>query len=240
MNRDDDFEEPFGRPPDDGQVDPVPPIGPEPGGRRRRPRPIERPFGRLGSLPTPTPTRPLPPLKVPQASLNRNIPSYPAWEKPPSLYNYPRLRGHEEHRPMRPILYSVIGVVLLLAAFVLLPSLLGHPNTAPTASHSATPAASHSIHSSTPSHGVVASASGGTPAPLVSYTQYKVVAGDSVAKIAARFHLHQWELLLANPNLADNPALLQLGSVINIPQPGQLTPALAPTPTDNAGAPLPS
>jgi LysM repeat protein len=70
----------------------------------------------------------------------------------------------------------------------------------------------------------------------VSYQQYTVAAGDSVSKIATKFHLKQWELLLANPNLADNPALLKLGLVINIPQPGQLTPPpaliqTAPSPT---------
>jgi LysM repeat protein len=231
VNHDDDIEQAFGRPSDDEQVDAVPPIGPEPGGRRRRPRPIERPLGRMGSLPAPSPTRPLPPLKIPSTALNRNIPSYPAWEKPPSPYTYPRLRGHEEHRSMKPLLFAVIGVAALLGAFVLLPSLLGHPNNVPSASRSATPAASHSVRSSAPSHSAVASASGGgVPTPFVSYQQYTVAAGDSVSKIATKFHLKQWELLLANPNLADNPALLKLGLVINIPQPGQLTPPPAATP----------
>jgi len=241
LNHDDDIEGAFGRPPDDERVEAVPPLGPETGGRHRRPRPLQRPLGRMGSLPQPSPTRPLPPLKVPSAALNRNIPSYPAWEKPPSPYNYPHLRGREEHRPMKPILLAVIGVAVLLGAFVLLPALLGHPNNAPAASRSVTPAASHSVHSSAPSHGAVASASGGgAPTPFVSYTQYTVVAGDSLTKIAARFHLKQWELLLANPNLASNPALLQLGSVINIPQPGQLTPPPAANPTESPTAPSPT
>ncbi|MGA2513443.1 MAG: LysM domain-containing protein [Candidatus Limnocylindrales bacterium] len=242
MNRDDDIQEPFGRPSDDEQIDPMPPIGPEPGGRRRRPRPIQRPLGRLGSLPAPTPTRRPPPLKVPATAINRNVPTYPAWEKPPSIYNYPRLRGHEEHRSRWPLLVAGIGVVLLLAAFVLLPTLLGHPNTSPTASHPATPAASYFVASNAPSHGAGASASDGAaaPTPFVSFAQYKVVAGDSVAKIAARFGLKQWELLLANPNLADNPALLRVGSVINVPQPGQLTPPPAATPTAVTAPPAPT
>jgi|GEM_PF-1710084 hypothetical protein len=178
------------------------------------------------------PTTPLPPIKVSPAVLARRVPSYPAWEKPPSPYLYPQLRGREEHRPLKPLLLAATGVAIVLIAVVVVPALLGHgwggnsaasPSRSPSASHTAlasgrSPGASPSI-TSTPAG----------PTVYISYQQYKVQAGDSVARIAAKFHLHQWELLLANPKIT-NPALLKVGSTINIPQPGQLTP---PPPTPN-------
>ena len=232
MDREEEIEQAPGRPPaDDGAASDLP-VDPDSENRVRRVRPPAR-QDREAALHGPT--APQRPFKEPASALARRIPSYPAWEKPPSPYNYPRLRGHEEHRTVKPLVFVAIAVAVVLGALVVLPALLGHPNNAPAASRSATaPTASNSVHSSAPSNAAVASATaggGGTVAPFVSYQQYKVVAGDSVAKIAAKFHLKQWELLLANPKLADNPTLLQIGLVLNIPQPGQLTPAPPATPT---------
>jgi len=62
-----------------------------------------------------------------------------------------------------------------------------------------------------------------TPRPVGTFQKYQVVAGDSVAKVATKFHLQKWELLLANPQIVNN--VLKLGSIIYIPLPGQLTPS---------------
>lgn len=172
------------------------------------------------------PATPLPPLKVSPAVLARRVPSYPAWEKPPSPYNYPQLRGRVEHRPLKPLLLAATGVAIVLIAVVIVPALLGHGLggvSAPSASRS--PSASHSSLASARTPGVSPLITGtpAGPTALISYQQYKVLAGDSVARIAAKFHLHQWELLLANPKITD-PTLLKVGSTLNIPQPGQLTP----------------
>ncbi len=182
------------------------------------------------------PTAPLPPMKVSPAVLARRVPSYPAWEKPPSPYLYPQLRGREQHRPLKPLLLAATGVAIVLIAVVVVPALLGHGwggNPGTTASKS--PSASHIAVASgkTPGASPSVTSTPAGPTVYVSYQQYKVLAGDSVARIAAKFHLRQWELLLANPKIT-NPTLLKVGSTINIPQPGQLTqppPTQAPSPS---------
>jgi len=117
-------------------------------------------------------------------------------------------------------------VVVVLSAFS------GHRGTA-VASPSSSPGASHSVRPSqipvvSPSgvNGTSASPSGfnGSPAPQASYAQYKVQPGDSVTKIAKAKGLKSWELLLANPNLTP-PYTLKIGSYLNLPVPGQLTPS---------------
>ncbi len=232
MDYEDEIEEAPGLPPAGDEVDSEQPVDPDSGDRVRRMRPPARP-NREAALHGPI--GPQRSLKVPSSAMARRVPSYPAWEKPPSPYNYPRLRGQEEHRAVRPLVFVAIAVVVLLAAIVVVPALLGHPNNAAVATHTASPAAaSHSTKPVAVSSGAVATATAageGTAAPFVSYQQYTVVTGDSVAKVANKFHLKQWELLLANPRLAANPALLQIGMVLNIPQPGQLTPPPPATPT---------
>lgn len=185
------------------------------------------------------PTTPLAPLKAPQAVLAKRVPSYPAWEKPPSPWIFPELRGREEHRPLRPILFAAVGVVVVLIAVVGIPWLLGHGgggvasatgSRAPSASVSDGAVASGRSQAPSPS----ATATPAGPTVLISYQQYTVQPGDSITKIATRFHLHSWEILLANPQIT-NSNMLKVGAVINIPQPGQLTPppAATPTPADN-------
>jgi len=185
------------------------------------------------------PTTPLPPLKVPPAVLARRVPTYPAWEKPPSPWIFPQLRGREEHRPMKPLLLAVLGVVILLVAVVLVPWLLGHGGTAVSVasgsrspSTSASPVILASGQTPRPVPSTTGAATPAGPTVYISYQQYKVQAGDSVVKIATKFHLQKWELLVANPGIT-NQNMLKVGSVINIPQPGQLTPppAASPSPT---------
>jgi LysM repeat protein len=179
------------------------------------------------------PTAPLSPLRVPSGSLNRNVPSHPAWEKPPSPYNYPRIRGQE-----KPKFIAAVAVVLILVAVVAFPAFLGRGKNAQVATGSPSPGASVSnqpLQSATPSQPV--EGRGGTPAPVASFQQYKVLAGDSVAKIAVKFHLQRWELLLANPQIAAPAYAVRVNTYVNIPLPGQLTQPPA-TPTDSPAASL--
>jgi LysM repeat protein len=187
---------------------------------------------------------PSPFFRVPNGSAARRGPSYPAWEKPPSPYDYPRLRGREAPKTnLAPLalIVTAIGVAIVLFAVIVLRPLLGHGGSAAVVSPSATAVATQSIgpslspgaSPSTPGNG-----SGGTAGPTISFRQYKVVAGDTTSKIAKKYGLKSWELLLANPDLAANPNILRVGLSLNIPQPGQLTPPPpAPTPT---GSPRPS
>jgi LysM repeat protein len=199
----------------------------------RREDPGFRPVTRVGGAPAPGVPSPF--FRVPNGSASRRGPSYPAWEKPPSPYDYPRLRGREAPKtnwaPLA-LIVTAIGVAIILFAVIVLRPLLGHGGSAAVVSPSATLVATQSIgptlspgaSPSTPGGG-----SGGTPGPQISFRQYKVVAGDTTSKIAKKYGLKSWELLLANPDLAANPNILRVGLSLNIPQPGQLTPPPAPT-----------
>jgi len=124
-----------------------------------------------------------------------------------------------------PILVG-IGVAVVLLVLVALPALMGRGGNVAVVSPSASPVASYSIgpsHSPGASPSSVSSQSSSSPVPQASYQQYKVLAGDSVTKIAKKFGLKSSELLQANPDLAP-PYTLKIGSYLNIPQPGQLTP----------------
>lgn len=194
-------------------------------------RPVTQPSeGQAQSAPPPF-------FRIANGSGTRHGPSYPAWEKPPTPYDYPRLRSRERRKPiwiMWPPIFAAIGVALVLFVVVVLSAFSGHRGAAvasPSSSPSHSAGASH-IPGVSPSavnggtNGTVASPSGynGSPAPQASYTQYKVQAGDSVSKIAKAKGLKSWELLLANPNLTP-PYTLRIGSYLNIPLPGQLTPS---------------
>jgi LysM repeat protein len=192
-------------------------------------RPVTQPSeGQAQSAPPPF-------FRIANGSGTRRGPSYPAWEKPPTPYDYPRLRSRERRKPiwiMWPPIFAAIGVGLVLFVVVVLSAFSGHWGAA-VASPSSSPGASHSVRPSqspvvSPSgvNGTGASPSGfnGSPAPQASYAQYKVQPGDTVTKIAKSKGLKSWELLQANPNLTP-PYTLKIGSYLNIPQPGQLTPS---------------
>ena len=233
MNRDEENEPTLRRPPDDDGVGSELPIAPDSHENLRRPELPSRPRTGMGAWQPPA--DPLPPLKVPSGSLNRNVPTHPSWEKPPSPYNYPRLRGQEKRQSMKPFFLAAIGVALILGFVVVLPALTGRKGTPPIAIGSSSPSAIVSngpVQSAAPSQ----SGSGATPVPLASYQQYKVLAGDSVAKIAAKFHLQRWELLLANPQITGPAYAVLVNRYLNIPVPGTLTQPPA-TPT---GSPTPS
>ena len=238
MNRDDEIEPTLRRPPANDGVESEPPVAPDSQENVRRPELPSRP--RTGAGAWQPPTAPLAPLKVPPGALNRNVPSHPSWEKAPSPYNYPRLRGQEKRQTMKPLIFSAIGVALILGAVVFFPAFLGRGKNTPAATGSSSPSASVSnqpLQSATPSQPVGSSV--GTPAPVASFQQYKVQAGDSVPTITRKFHLQRWELLLANPQITGPAYNVRLNTYLNIPLPGQLTqPPATPTglPTGVPGA----
>jgi LysM repeat protein len=235
VNRDDEIEPTLRRPPADDGVDSETPGSPDSHENIRRPELPARPRTGMGAWQPPV--APLPPLRVTSGSSNRNVPSHPSWEKPPSSYNYPRLRGREKRQTMKPLMFAAIGVALILGVVVAFPAFLSRGKTSPVATGSSSPSASVSnqpLQSATPSRPV--DSSGGTPAPVASFQQYKVLAGDTASKIAAKFHLQRWELLLANPQITAPAYAVRLNTYLNIPLPGQLTQPPA-TPTDT---PLPS
>jgi LysM repeat protein len=174
----------------------------------------------------------------------RRGPSHPDWERPLTQYDYPELRGRENHRAIWPLAAAAMGVTLVVVLLVIIPTLLGGHGggiAAPTSSPTASATGSRDPNasgSSNPSATVTA----GTPGPTIFYaTHYIVKKGDRFAAIAKTYKLQAWELLQANPQLK-SASLITPGMVLNIPFPGQMTkatptpvatptPALTPTPT---------
>jgi LysM repeat protein len=196
----------------------------------RQPVRQERPLLRPGTMKPQSAPRP---LQISNGT--RRVPTYPAWEKPPSAFEYPRLRGQEVHRPVKPLAIAAGGMLLIAVVVLAFSALTGHGAVA-NASGSNKPSASlsgsaslgpTSSGSQRPSPTVSATASQGTPGPQISFQQYQVLAGDSATRIAFKFHLKTWEFLAANPQLTA-PYSLKVKSWVNIPVPGQMT---QPTPT---------
>jgi hypothetical protein len=196
------------------------------GDSTRRERQAFRPVTQ-SSVP-PDPSVPNPFFKVSNGSTTRRGPRYPAWERPPTSYDFPRLRGREVRKPMWalwPPILMAIGVAVVLFVLVALPALMGREGNVAVVSPSSSAAADRSIEpalspSASPSS---VSSENSSPGPQASYEQYEVQPGDTFTRIANANGLKSWELLLANPDLAD-PDNLRIGSILNIPQPGQLTP----------------
>ena len=205
------------------------------------------------------PTAPQPPIKAVAPIVTRRGPSHPAWERPLTNQDFPKLRGREGGgRSYWPLLLAAIGVIVILAVLVGAPAFLGRVADLANASGSATAGASDaggpsgasgSIRPSQsvgPSHSIAAppsqsqsqSQSGGS-APVWTYRLYKVQSGDTPSGIAKKFGLQLWELELANPKYADGMAKghVTLGVNINIPPPGVLTHPPTPTSTPTPVAP---
>jgi len=51
----------------------------------------------------------------------RRGPSHPDWERPPTQYDYPVLRGREEHRALWPLAAAALGVALVVVVLVIIP-----------------------------------------------------------------------------------------------------------------------
>jgi LysM repeat protein len=204
----------------------------------RRARHQTRPILRTGPMRPQSSPRP---LQI--SSGTRRIPSYPDWEKPPSAFDYPRLRGQEVHRPLKPLLIVAVGVALIASLILAYSALSGHGGVA-VASGSGRPSSSlasgaagsgSGIPGGSASNSVVPSQPDGTPTPQTSFKQYQVKAGDSASKIANKFGLKTWELLAANPQLTPPNYNVLVGSFVNVPLPGQMAvPTVTPTPAPTA------
>ena len=152
----------------------------------------------------------------------RRGPSHPNWEKPPTQYDFPELRGRESHRTLWPLVAAALGAVLVIGVLVVIPSLLGHSNAAVVPTASAGPTASGPVDSgssSSPVPGGSQSASPGiivTPGPSGKFTQYTVVAGDTLTKIAIKYHTTRAQLMALNPKIPANFSI-RIGQVLTVP-----------------------
>jgi LysM repeat protein len=147
----------------------------------------------------------------------------------PVHYHFSRMQAHETNAPLNVWLglAAIVGIVLAVLLVVALPGLLTHTRSNAVASPSFTSTTSQFVvppvgptPTPTTTDGPSASPS---VAPGPSFRTYKVQVGDTITRIANKFGLKTWELLLANPGLTTK-STLQINRVLNIPKPGQLTP----------------
>ncbi|MEA2677469.1 MAG: type secretion system secreted protein VgrG [Chloroflexota bacterium] len=125
-------------------------------------------------------------------------------------------------------LVTAVAVVVILAlgvvGVVLLPGMLaGRPQSTPTPAVTAPPSLFGSptlpVATVTPVASVLPTAQPtATPAPEVTPRLYRIKSGDTLGKIAQRFHVSVADILAANPQITDADHI-QPGQVITIPQP---------------------
>lgn len=131
----------------------------------------------------------------------------PSWERPRRLEAYPTLRSRRlSALVLPPLMLALVAILLAAAALFFLPSLLGlvgGPSGSPTPAPSATAGPSVS--------------NGPSVAPAATPQTYTVQAGDTMSKIANRFHVPLAALIDANRATVPNPDKLAVGDVLIIP-----------------------
>jgi hypothetical protein len=184
---------------------PVPPVAPAP---RHRERERVRADGPEDEAPASPGTR--------QGSDRKRDLVAPSWERPARLEAYPTLRSRRmPNISFPPILVALVAVLLAALILFLLPGFLGIGG--PQAGASPTPTLSAS---SLPAGSV-----GPTLAAEATQQSYIVQSGDTMSKIAKKFHVTLQALIDANKTTIPNPDNLKIGDVVIIPT---STPTLLP------------
>jgi LysM repeat protein len=136
----------------------------------------------------------------------------PSWERPARLETYPSLR--ERRIPqigVSSLVLAAIAIVLAAVALFFLPGLLGIGSSQVGSSPSPSVAASVAPASLEP-----------TLAPEPTQQIYIVQSGDTMSKIAKKFHVPLQTLIDANKQIA-NPDRLKIGDQVIIPIPAAST-----------------
>ncbi len=134
----------------------------------------------------------------------------PSWERPRRLEAYPTLRSRRWSTILPTVIAALVVILLIAAAFLFLPKLLG--GLVPQAGASPTPSAAASAgpgQSAAPTVG-----------PAATPQMYTVVAGDTLTKIAKKFGVSLNDLIAANQATLPDPNKLKIGDVLVIPTPG--------------------
>ena len=143
-----------------------------------------------------------------QGDVDRKREVAPSWERPARLEAYPTLRSRRmPNIALPPILVAVVALLLAALILFLLPGFLGLGS--PQASASPTPATQSS---SGPLGSLVP-----TVIPEATQQIYVVQAGDTMSKIATRFHVPLATLVAANKTTIPDPNKLKIGDQVIIP-----------------------
>jgi LysM repeat protein len=134
----------------------------------------------------------------------------PAWERPRRYEAYPTLRTRIGLPSLGGIpKVGIAGLALVLAALFLFffgPMILGFGSKDPGVGAGVTPRPTVAV-TATPEP---------TTAPAPTPRTYTVARGDTISKIAAKFHVTPEALLAANPQIK-NPDKIKIGDKITIP-----------------------
>ena len=143
----------------------------------------------------------------------RREPNAPEWERPRPLEVYPTLRSRRlPELSLPPLLVAVVALALAAAVLFALPGLLGFGS--PSSQASPTPSVAPSL----------AATLAPTAVPQPTPQVYIVQSGDTMSKIAKKFHVPLADLVAANAANIPNPDRLQIGDqvIIPVPQPSEL------------------
>jgi LysM domain len=143
----------------------------------------------------------------------------PEWESARPMEAYPTLRARQlPSLSLPPLLVAVVALALAAAVLFALPGLLGFGSPTAVSSPSPSPASSIAAETLVP-----------TAIPEPTEQIYIVQSGDTMSKIAKKFHLALADLIAANKGTIPNPDRLQIGDEVTIPvaKPSEL-PAVSP------------
>jgi len=144
----------------------------------------------------------------------------PEWESARPLEVYPTLRARRlPELALPPLLVAVVALALAAAVLFALPGLLGFGSPSAVSSASPSPLASTAAQSLAP-----------TAIPQPTPQMYIVQSGDTMSRIAKKFHLALADLIAANAENIPNPDRLQIGDqvIIPVPVPSELPAASQP------------
>jgi LysM domain len=132
--------------------------------------------------------------------------SAPDWERPRRMEAYPTLRSRSfTSVAVPPILVGVVAIALAAAILFALPGILGFGGPQAEATPSPSPVATEQ-----PTEGP-------TQLPQPTAQVYLVQSGDTLSRIANKFHVPLADLIAANKDTIPNPDVLQVGQEVIIP-----------------------
>jgi LysM repeat protein len=107
-----------------------------------------------------------------------------------------------------PLLVAIVALALAAAVLFALPGLLGFGGPSAVSSPSPSPLASTAAETFAP-----------TPEPAPTPQVYIVQSGDTMSRIAKKFHVALADLIAANAETIPDPNKLQIGDQVTIPVP---------------------